>query len=63
MVKEAVMIYKKSFEKMEKVKFVRISHWSDREREREEDGGDVTIVALKLAMSLHFPLPKIRTWR
>ena len=27
------------------------------------DGSDVTIVALKLAMSLHFPLPKIRTWR
>ena len=24
---------------------------------------DVTIVALKLAMSLHFPLPKIRTFR
>ena len=31
-----------------------------REREilRETDGSDVTIVALKLAMSLHFPLPK-----
>ena len=25
------------------------------------DGSDVTIVALKLAMNLHFPLPKIRT--
>ena len=25
------------------------------------DGSDVTIVALKLAMSLHLPLPKIRT--
>ena len=33
----------------------------ERERERERDGSDVTIVALKLAMSLHFPLPKIRT--
>ena len=31
------------------------------ERERERDGSDVTIVALKLAMNLHFPLPKIRT--
>ena len=41
--------------------------WGERERERERerdtetDGSDVTIVALKLAMSLHFPLPKIRT--
>ena len=34
---------------------------TDRERERERDGSDVTIVALKLAMNLHFPLPKIRT--
>ena len=33
------------------------------ERERERDGSDVTIDVLKLAMSLHFPLPKIRTWR
>ena len=35
-----------------------------RERERdgsEWDGSDVTIAALKLAMNLHFPLPKIRT--
>ena len=32
-----------------------------REREREKDGSDVTIVALKLAMNLHFPLPKICT--
>ena len=32
-----------------------------REREREIDGSDVTIVALKLAMNLHFPLPKFRT--
>ena len=29
----------------------------ERERERERDGSDVTIVALKLAISLHFPLP------
>ena len=39
----------------------------EREREREiqteRDGSDVTIVALKLAMNLHFPLPKIRTFR
>ena len=37
--------------------------WCEREREREReiDGSDVTIVALKLAMNLHFPLPKIRT--
>ena len=33
----------------------------EREREREINGSDVTIVALKLAMNLHFPLPKIRT--
>ena len=37
----------------------------EREREiqteRERDGSDVTIVALKMAMNLHFPLPKIRT--
>ena len=33
----------------------------DTEREREIDGSDVTIVALKLAMNSHFPLPKIRT--
>ena len=33
----------------------------ERERDNETDGSDVTIVALKLAMSLHFPLPKIRT--
>ena len=32
-----------------------------RQTERERDGSDVTIVALKLAMNLHFPLPKIRT--
>ena len=32
-----------------------------RQREREIDGSDVTIVALKLAMNLQFPLPKIRT--
>ena len=33
----------------------------DTEREIERDGSDVTIFALKLAMNLHFPLPKIRT--
>ena len=33
----------------------------ERERERERDGSDVTIVALKLVMNSHFPLPKIRT--
>ena len=37
----------------------------EREREiqteRERDGSDVPIVALKLAMNLHFPLRKIRT--
>ena len=31
--------------------------------ERERDGSDVTIVVLKLAMGLHFPLPKIRTFQ
>ena len=31
--------------------------------QREIDGSDVTIVALKLAMNLHFPLPKLRTIR
>ena len=35
----------------------------ERERERERDGSDVTIVALKLAINSHFPLPKIRNWR
>ena len=34
---------------------------TEREREREIDGSDVIIVALKLAMSLHFPMLKIRT--
>ena len=34
----------------------------ERERDTEKDGSDVTIVALKLATSLHFPLPKIRTF-
>ena len=33
----------------------------ERERETETDGSDVTIVTQKLGMSLHFPLPKIRT--
>ena len=57
---------------------VRYFWWErEREREREIDGSDVTIVALnwrwiytfpcpqfaQLVMSLHFPLPKIRTFR
>ena len=33
----------------------------ERYRQRERDGSDVTIFALKLAMNVHFPLPKIRT--
>ena len=33
----------------------------ERERDTERDGSDVTIFALKLAMNLHCPLPKIRT--
>ena len=32
-----------------------------RDSDRERDGSDVTIVALELAMNLHFPVPKIRT--
>ena len=36
----------------------------ERERERERDGSDVTIVALKLAMNLHFPFAKkSHNWR
>ena len=31
---------------------------TEREREREKGGSDVTLVELKLAMSLHFSLPK-----
>ena len=38
---------------------VRYFRW-EREIQREKDGSDVTIFALKLAMNLHFPLPKIR---
>ena len=42
--------------------------WWEREREREiqmeRDGSDVTIVALKLAMNLHFPFAKNwHNWR
>ena len=33
----------------------------ERDTERERDGSDVIIVALKLAMNLHFPMPKIHT--
>ena len=47
------------------VREVREERERERERERhtarEPDGSDVTIVALKLAFSLHFLLPKIRT--
>ena len=35
----------------------------ERERERERDGSDVIIVALKISMSSHFSLTKIRTLR
>ena len=35
--------------------------YRERERERERNGNDATVVALKLVMSLHFPLPKVRT--
>ena len=45
---------------------VRCARWErerERERDTESDGSDVTIVALKLAMSVHFPLPKSRTFR
>ena len=41
---------------MREVRLVR-----ERDIQRDRDGSDVTIVVLKLAMSLHFPLPKIRT--
>ena len=34
----------------------------DRETETERDGSDVTVVALKLATSIRFPLPKILTF-
>ena len=41
---------------------VRYFRWErERDTERERDGSDVTIFALKLAMNLHFPLPKIRS--
>ena len=36
----------------------------EREIQREKDGRDVTIVALKLAMNLHFPFAKnSHNWR
>ena len=35
----------------------------EREIQTDRDRSDVTIVALKLAMNSHFPLPKIRNWR
>ena len=61
--------YRKRFRASYIVREVRSVRERERERERERqrerdtetDGGDITIVALKLAMSLLFPLPKIRT--
>ena len=45
------------------VRYIRWERERERERyrERERDGSDVIIVALKLAMNLHFPFAKIRT--
>ena len=43
------------------VREVHLVRERERERDTETDGRDVIIVALKLAMSLHFPLPKLRT--
>ena len=43
------------------VRYFRWEREREREIQRETDGSDVTIVALKLAMNIHFPLPKIRT--
>ena len=45
------------------VRYFRWEREIQTERERDRDGSDVTIVALKLAMNSHFPLPKIRNWR
>ena len=59
------------------VRYFRCERERERYRQRERDGSDLTIVALKLAMNLHFPcqkfaqsamslrfpLPKIRTFR
>ena len=45
------------------VRYFRWERERERERDTDRDGSDVTIVALKLAMSSHFPLPKIRTSR
>ena len=42
------------------VREVRSVREEDTEKERYLDGSDVVTVALKLAMSLHFPMPKIR---
>ena len=43
------------------VRYFRWERERDTERERDRDGSDVTIFALKLAMNLHSPSPKIRT--
>ena len=51
--------YRKRFRASYNRKRFRASY--NTERERERDGSDVTIVALKLAMNSHFPLPKICT--
>ena len=57
--------YRKRFRTSYIVREVRSVRERERERERERDTetdrSDVTIVVLKLAMSLLFPLPKIRT--
>ena len=45
------------------VRYFRWERERERERYRERDGSDVPIVALKLAMNLHVPLLKIRTFR
>ena len=60
---ESIYIYRKRGSASYIVREVLLVREREREiqTEREIDGSDVTIVALKLAMNLHFPLPKIRT--
>ena len=43
------------------VRYFRWERERERERYRERDGSDVTIVALKLAMNLHFPMAQFWT--
>ena len=50
-----------TFGEREREREIQRGREGERERERETDGSDVTIVALKLAMNSHCPLPKIRT--